>query len=91
MPSFPPDTDLPRIPGELGTPEEFLEQVKEGYLDVYLRCRDRSKQEILIYSTGLREHEESAPDEEELLDPEGEPKGHWKGLKFIPDPPSNDS
>ena len=46
LPNFPPDTDLPRIPDELGTPEEFLEQVREGYLDVYLRPPDRSKQEI---------------------------------------------
>lgn len=89
VPDFPPSADLPRFPEDLGTPEEFFEQWKNGYLDVTLRFRDRSNQEILIYSTGLREHETGAPEEQENLDEAGERKGHWEGLKWIPDPPEN--
>ena len=88
---FPPNADLPRFPDELGTAEEFFEQWREGYLDVTIRFRDRSNQEILFYSTGLREFEKNAPDEPEDLDEAGEPKGHWEGLKFIPDPTESES
>lgn len=89
VPDFPPNADLPRFPDELGTPEEFFEQWKGGYLDVTIRFRDRSNQEILFYSTGLREFEASAPDEPEDLDEAGEPNGHWEGLKWISDSPKN--
>jgi hypothetical protein len=91
VPDFPPNADLPRFPDQLGTAEEFFEQWKEGYLDVTIRFRDRSDQEILFYSTGLRESEESDPGELEDLDEAGEPKGHWEGLKFIADPTGSES
>jgi hypothetical protein len=90
VPDFPPNADLPRFPDELGTAEYFFEQWKEGYLDVTIRLRDRSKQEISFYSTGLRESEESDPGEQDL-DEAGEPKGHWEGLKFISDPTGSES
>jgi hypothetical protein len=86
VPDFPPSADLPRFPDQLGTAEEFFEQWKEGYLDVTIRFRDRSNQEILFYSTGLREHEASAPDEPDDWDEAGEPKGRWEGLKWIAEP-----
>jgi hypothetical protein len=84
---FPPNADLPRFPDELGTPEEFFKEWRGGYLDVTIRYRDRSNQEILFYSTGLREWERSAPDEPEDLNEAGEPAGHWEGLRWISDPP----
>jgi hypothetical protein len=87
LPNFPPDTDLPRIPDELGTPEGFFQQWREGYLDVTFRFRDRSKPEILIFSTGLREYEESAPGEEEDFDDAGETSGSLKELLWIPKKP----
>jgi hypothetical protein len=86
VPGFPPSADLPRFPDQLGTPEEFFAQWKGGYVDVTIRFRDRSNQEILFYSTGLREYEESAPEEAEDLDEAGEPEGYWDGLKWIPQP-----
>lgn len=91
IPDFPPNASLPRFPDELGTPEEFFEQWKGGYLDVTIRVRDRSNQEILFYSTGLREWEKSAPDEPEDLDEAGEPSGHWEGLKWFSEPKKNGS
>jgi hypothetical protein len=90
-PDFPPNAALPRFPDVLGTADEFFEQWRDGYLDVTIRFRDRSNQEILFCSTGLREYEENAPDEPEDLDGAGEPKGHWEGLKFIPDPTGSES
>jgi hypothetical protein len=87
LPQFPPNTDLPRFPDELGTAEEFFKEWKGGYLDVTIRYRDRSNQEILFYSTGLREFERNAPDEPEDLDEAGESAGHWEGLKWISDAP----
>jgi hypothetical protein len=84
VPDFPPNADLPRFPDELGTAEEFFKEWKDGYLDVTIRFRDRSNQEILFYSTGLREHEKNAPDEPDY----GYDGGHWDGLKWRSGPES---
>jgi len=87
VPDFPPNADLPRFPDEVGTPEEFFQQWKDGYLEVTVRFRDRGSQEILFYSTGLREFEESASDEPGDLDEAGEPTGRWEGLTWIAESP----
>jgi hypothetical protein len=62
---LPPDAILPRFPAELGNPQEFYDNWSKGYVDIALRYRDRSEQgqEIIICWTGLREFEESYPEE----------------------------
>jgi len=84
----PPDADLPRFPADWGTPEEFYENWRNGYIDIALRYRDRSEkgQEIQIYSTGLREFEEACPEEPDDFDPSTEPEGYWEGLKWTAGP-----
>ena len=81
---LPPDSDLPRFPSDWGTPEEFYENWRNGYIDIALRYRDRSEngQQIQIYSTGLREFEEACPEEPDDFDPEADAEGHWEGLKW---------
>lgn len=60
------------------TPAEFKRRLSCGELEISLQTVGR---ELVIC---VRECP-LPPDEEEDLDPKDDPKGHWEGLKFIPD------
>jgi hypothetical protein len=85
---LPPTVDLPRFPADWGTPEEFYENWRSGYIDIAVRYKNRSRKgkEIQIYSTGLREFEQSCPEEPDDFDPATEPEGYWEGLKWTGGP-----
>jgi hypothetical protein len=70
----------PTFPEGLGTPVEFRERVRTHELELRYTI-DRRKHAIRISETLL------PPDEDEYLDPSGDPEGHWEGLKWIPTPP----
>lgn len=78
-----PETSLPVFPEVLGSPDEFFERWKGYEFDVRFSRKSRRTQVFEIRQYRL------PPDEPEELDEADEPKGHWEGLKWIPDPRQN--
>jgi hypothetical protein len=80
----------PDIPAELGTPEEFRRRWQGGELDIFAKTDGTRRNQIIrVKSTGLREHLEAQPDEEERLGPADEPPGRWEGLRRVPEQPGS--
>jgi hypothetical protein len=66
---------------DLGSPENFHYRWEHHEFDVAFESNCRALQRFVI----TRYVTPAGLDEPEDLDPAGEPKGHWEGLKFVPD------
>jgi hypothetical protein len=69
----------PTIPAELGTPVEFKQRLVDHELEIRRRV-DRRQHVIIIRVYPLPPHVD------EDLDETQDPRGHWEGLKWLPDP-----
>lgn len=80
---FIPSAPLPDFDPELwGEPEEFLDRWKGHLVDVKFVYTNRGLQAFELWSEAFPPDEPDDWDE----DDGGAPRGHWVGLKWVPDP-----